>query len=57
LARSVRSARSSSERLAALARFVQIRQEDLELPQTYASGDLVVLVIIKRQSAEIVGLP
>jgi ketosteroid isomerase-like protein len=48
---------ASSERLAAMARFFRAGQTDLELVQTYASGDLVVLVLIERQRAEVGGLP
>jgi ketosteroid isomerase-like protein len=48
---------TSSERLAALARFFKAGKTDLELVQTYASGDMVVLVIIERQRAEVGGLP
>jgi ketosteroid isomerase-like protein len=48
---------TSSERLAALARFFKAGETDLELLQTYASGDIVVLVIIERQRAEVGGLP
>jgi ketosteroid isomerase-like protein len=48
---------TSSERLAALARFFKAGTTDLELVQTYASGDLVVLVVIERQRAEVGGLP
>lgn len=47
----------SPERLAALARFFRAGQTDVEVVQTYASGDMVVLVIIERQRAEIGGLP
>jgi ketosteroid isomerase-like protein len=47
----------SSERLAALGRFFKAGKTDLELVQTYASGDLAVLVIIERQRAEVGGLP
>ena len=47
----------SSERLAALARFFKSGEADLELVQTYASGDMVVLAIIERQRAEVGGLP
>jgi ketosteroid isomerase-like protein len=47
----------SSERLATLARFFKSGKTDLELLQTYASGDMVVLAIIERQRAEVGGLP
>jgi ketosteroid isomerase-like protein len=48
---------TSSERSAALARFFKSGKTDLELVQTYASGDMVVLGIIERQRAEVGGLP
>ena len=48
---------TSSERLAALARFFKSGKADLEVVQTYASGDMVVLAIIERQRAEVGGLP
>jgi ketosteroid isomerase-like protein len=48
---------TSSERLAALARFFRAGTSELELAQTYASGDLVVLVMIERQRGEVGGLP
>jgi ketosteroid isomerase-like protein len=48
---------TSSERLAALARFFKSGKTDLELVQSYASGDMVVLAIIERQRAEVGGLP
>jgi ketosteroid isomerase-like protein len=48
---------TSSERLSALARFFKAGKTDLELVQSYASGDLVVLVVIERQRAEVGGLP
>ena len=47
----------SSERLAELARFFNAGKSALELVQTYASGDLVVLVMIERQRGEVGGLP
>jgi ketosteroid isomerase-like protein len=47
----------SSERLAALARFFRTGKTALELVQTYASGDMVVLVVIERQRAEVGDLP
>jgi ketosteroid isomerase-like protein len=47
----------SSETVAALARFFKAGKTDLELVQAYASGDMVVLVIIERQRAEVGGLP
>jgi len=48
---------TSSERLAAMARFFQRGKTELEVVQTYVSGDLVVLVVIERQRAEVGGLP
>jgi ketosteroid isomerase-like protein len=47
----------SKERLAELTRFFKDGRTELELVQTYASGDLVVLVIIERQRAKVGGLP
>ena len=43
--------------MAALARFFRTGKTVLELVQTYASGDMVVLVVIERQRAEVGGLP
>ncbi len=48
---------TSPERLAALAHFFKAGKTDLEVVQTYSSGDMVVLVIIERQRAEVGGLP
>ncbi len=48
---------ASGEHLAALARFFRTGKTALELVQTYASGDMVVLVVIERQRAEVGGLP
>jgi len=47
---------TSSEHMAALARFFKAGKSELELVQTYA-GDMVVLVIIERQRCEIGDLP
>jgi mannose-6-phosphate isomerase-like protein (cupin superfamily) len=47
----------SDERLAALARFFRGGTAELELVQSYASRDLVVLVLIERQRCEIGSLP
>jgi ketosteroid isomerase-like protein len=47
----------SSERLEAMARFFRNGRTELELVRTYASGDMVVLVLIERQRAEVGGLP
>ncbi len=45
------------EHLAELARFFKGGESTLELTQSYASGDLVVLVLIERQHGEVGGLP
>ena len=47
----------SSERLAELARFFRAGTSELELVQSYASSDIVVLVVIERQRGEVGGLP
>ena len=47
---------TSSEHLAALARFFKAGKTDLELVQAWASGAMAVLVIIERQRAEVGGL-
>jgi len=47
---------TSGEHLAGLARFFKAGETDLEVVQTYASGDMVVLVVIERQRAEVGGL-
>jgi len=52
-----RSFDTSPERLDALARFFRSGEADLEVVETYASGDLVVLVVIERQHGEVGGLP
>jgi ketosteroid isomerase-like protein len=44
------------EHLAELARFFKAGESTVEIAQTYASGDLVVLVLIERQHAEVGGL-
>ena len=46
-----------SERLAETARYFKAGELQLELVQSYASGDLVVLVVIERQHGEVGGLP
>jgi hypothetical protein len=43
------------ERLAKTARYFKAGEAELELVQSYASGDIVVLVMIKRQHGQ--GLP
>jgi ketosteroid isomerase-like protein len=48
---------TSPERLDALERFFQAGEAELEVVQTYTSGDLVVLVVIERQHGEVGGLP
>ena len=48
---------ASSERLEAMERYFQAGEADLELVQSYASGDIVVLVVIERQHGEVGGLP
>ena len=48
---------SSEESLAALARFFQGGEAELEVEQTYASGDMVVLVAVERQHGVVGGLP
>src|SRR5215211_8762201 len=40
---------TSPERLAELARYFQAGTSELEVVHTYASGDMVVLVVIERQ--------
>ncbi|WP_255467901.1 nuclear transport factor 2 family protein [Reyranella sp. CPCC 100927] len=47
----------SSGYLAALAHFFRAGTTDLELVQAYASGDMVVLVVIERQCVAVGGLP
>jgi ketosteroid isomerase-like protein len=47
----------SSERLAATARYFKAGEAKFELVQSYASGDIVVLVAIERQHGEVGGLP
>ena len=48
---------TSPERLEALSRYFRNGEAELELVQTYTSGDLVVLVVIERQHGEVGGLP
>jgi ketosteroid isomerase-like protein len=45
------------EHLSALAGFFKGGESTLEVAQSYASGDLVVLVVIERQHGEVGGLP
>jgi ketosteroid isomerase-like protein len=48
---------SSDEALKEMARFFTAGEAEVELVQSYASGDLVVLVLIERQHGEVGGLP
>jgi ketosteroid isomerase-like protein len=48
---------ASDEALAATAGFFRGGQAEQEVVATYASGDLVVLVVIERQHGEVGGLP
>jgi ketosteroid isomerase-like protein len=48
---------ASNEHLKALERYFQGGEAELELVQSYASGDIVVLVVIERQHGEVGGLP
>jgi ketosteroid isomerase-like protein len=48
---------ASDQALDALARYFQGGEAELEVFQSYASGDLVVLVAIERQHGEVGGLP
>ena len=47
----------SPERLEALGRYFRNGEEEVEVVQTHASGDLAVLVAIERQHGEVGGLP
>ncbi len=47
----------SPERLEALGRYFRNGEAELEVVQTYASGDLAVLVAIERQHGQVGGLP
>jgi ketosteroid isomerase-like protein len=47
----------SDERLAEIGRFFRSGEGELELVQSYASGDLIVLVLIEHQHAAVGGLP
>lgn len=53
----VRGFDASPEALAATARWFQGGEAELELVETYASGDLAVLVAIERQRGVVGGLP
>ena len=48
---------TSPKRLAELAQYFGNGETKLEVAQTYASDELVVLVMIERQRAEVGGLP
>jgi ketosteroid isomerase-like protein len=48
---------TSPERLEALESYFQNGKAELEVVQTYTSGDMVVLVVIERQHGEVGGLP
>jgi ketosteroid isomerase-like protein len=48
---------ASPERLEATARFFQGGEANLELVQSYTSGDIIVLVVIERQHGQVGGLP
>ena len=48
---------TSPERLAALKHFFRGGEAEVEVISTYASGDLVVLVVVERQRGEVGGLP
>jgi ketosteroid isomerase-like protein len=48
---------TSPERLEALERFFQGGEAELEVVESYASGDLAVLVVIERQHGRVGGLP
>jgi ketosteroid isomerase-like protein len=47
----------SGEALDALAQFFRGGEAELDVSQTYASGDIAVLVAIERQHGEVGGLP
>jgi ketosteroid isomerase-like protein len=47
----------SPERLAEMARYFRNGKTHLELVQTFAGEDIVVLIFIERQTAEVGGLP
>jgi ketosteroid isomerase-like protein len=48
---------ASPERLEATARFFLSGEAELEVVQSYESGDIAVLVVIERQHGEVGGLP
>ena len=48
---------ASSEHVEALEQYFQGGEAELELVQSYASGDIVVLAVIERQHGKVGGLP
>jgi len=48
---------ASPQRLAEMSRYFRGGKTELEVAQTYSSGDLVVLVMIERQHGRIADLP
>ncbi|HEX6705599.1 MAG TPA: DUF4440 domain-containing protein [Albitalea sp.] len=48
---------ASPQRLAEMSRYFRNGKTKLEVAQTYASGELVVLVMIERQTGQVGGLP
>jgi ketosteroid isomerase-like protein len=48
---------TSAENLAELERYFTDGESELELVQSYASGELAVLVVIERQHGRVGGLP
>ena len=53
----IRGVDDSNENAAVVAQFFKGGEADVEVMATYASGDLVVLVMIERQHGEVGGLP
>ena len=52
-----RGSDTSPEAIEALERYFRGGEAELEVVQTYASGDMVVLVAIERQHGDVGGLP
>ena len=48
---------ASPQRLAEMSRYFRKGKTQLEVAQTYSSGELAVLVMIERQTGEVGGLP
>ena len=48
---------ASPQRLAEMSRYFRNGKTKLEIAQTYSSGELVVLVMIERQTGQVGGLP